>query len=251
MSVQYGVCNLSIAPLRSVPDSKSEMISQLLYGEHFTIIETLKQWSKIRVAFDMYEGWINNKQFVTIAEANYKTFQNDIPKYAGDLIAYAFDQHNNRMFIPMGANVHACSLLGHTFEGALKTGRGTRKTLVNTALLYLNAPYLWGGKTPFGMDCSGFTQMVYKINGYALLRDASLQATQGKVLSFLEESKAGDLAFFDNSDGDIVHVGILLKDHYIIHAHGKVRIDRIDHTGIFNADTNSYSHQLRVIKKMV
>ncbi|MGK0175927.1 MAG: cell wall-associated NlpC family hydrolase, partial [Ulvibacter sp.] len=126
-----------------------------------------------------------------------------------------------------------------------------KENLINTAFMYLNTPYLWGGKTPFGIDCSGLTQMVYKLCGYKLLRDASQQAMQGEVLSFIEESEPGDLAFFDNSEGDIVHVGIIMKDNYIIHAHGKVRIDRIDHSGIYNIDTRRHTHKLRVIKKII
>jgi len=251
MLMNFGVCNLSIVPVRSEPNDKSEMVSQLLYGEHFTITEQLKQWTKICAAFDNYEGWISNKQFISITKKEYETLHSGLPEYAGDLVAYISDHQNRLMSIPLGANINSCSLFSHIFEGGKRTGKGNRKALVETALLYLNSPYLWGGKTPFGIDCSGFTQMVYKINGYALLRDANLQATQGKVLSFIEETTAGDLAFFDNDDGVIIHVGIILEDNYIIHASGKVRIDRIDHTGIFNVDTKKYSHQLRVIKKVI
>ena len=117
--------------------------------------------------------------------------------------------------------------------------------------MYLNTPYLWGGKTPFGIDCSGFSQMVYKLNGYNLLRDAYQQATQGEILSFIEESEAGDLAFFDNEEGKITHVGIIMNDNYIIHAHGKVRIDRLDHFGIMNIDTMRHTHKLRIITKVI
>ena len=123
--------------------------------------------------------------------------------------------------------------------------------MAQTAFMYLNAPYLWGGKSPFGIDCSGFTQMVYKLNGYSLLRDASQQATQGVPLSFIEESEAGDLAFFDNEEGKIIHVGLIMDDNYIIHASGKVRIDRLDHLGIYNAELNKHTHKLRVIKKII
>jgi cell wall-associated NlpC family hydrolase len=130
-------------------------------------------------------------------------------------------------------------------------GQHPKTQLLNTAFLFLNTPYLWGGKTPFGIDCSGFTQMVYKLNGYALLRDASQQATQGETLSFIEESEPGDLAFFDNQEGVITHVGIIMKDNYIIHAHGKVRIDRLDHSGIYNVDSKRHTHKLRVIKKII
>ena len=110
---------------------------------------------------------------------------------------------------------------------------------------------IFGGKTPLGIDCSGFTQMVYKLNGYKLLRDASQQASQGEALSFIEESEPGDLAFFDNSEGVIIHVGIIMEDNYIIHAHGKVRIDRLDHSGIYNVDKRIHTHKLRVIKKII
>jgi len=126
-----------------------------------------------------------------------------------------------------------------------------QRNIINTALLYLNTPYLLGGKTPFGIESSGFTQMVYKLNGYQLLRETVQQATQGDVLSFIEESEPGDLAFFDNNEGNIIHVGIIMKDNYIIHVHGKVRIDRLDQSGIYNTETNSHTHKLRVIKKII
>ena len=143
------------------------------------------------------------------------------------------------------------SILNHSHDGNIIEGKTAKANLVQTAFLYLNAPYLWGGKTPFGIDCSGFTQMVYKLNGYKLLRDASQQATQGEALSFIEESEPGDLAFFDNNEGVITHVGIIMKDNYIIHAHGKVRVDRLDHSGIYNVDKKMHTHKLRVIKKVI
>jgi cell wall-associated NlpC family hydrolase len=160
------------------------------------------------------------------------------------------------MPIPLGADI---TFLDHThintenyiFEGLKASGITSKQALIQTAYMYMNTPYLWGGKTPFGIDCSGMVQMVYKLNGYNLLRDASQQATQGEALSFIEESEPGDLAFFDNEEGRIIHVGILLEDHHIIHAHGKVRIDRLDHLGIYNVDTQRHTHKLRVIKKII
>ena len=151
----------------------------------------------------------------------------------------------------MGSTISASTFLQHHFEGKSISEILPKEHLIETALLYLNTPYLWGGKSPFGIDCSGFTQMVYKLNGYKLLRDASQQATQGEALSFIEESEPGDLAFFDNDEGKITHVGIIMKDNYIIHAHGKVRIDRLDHSGIFNYDVRNHTHKLRVIKRIV
>jgi cell wall-associated NlpC family hydrolase len=153
--------------------------------------------------------------------------------------------------IVMGSSLNGLAILNHDFEGSSVEAKFAKDNLINTALLYLNTPYLWGGKTPFGIDCSGFTQMVYKLNGYRLKRDASQQVEQGEALSFIEESEPGDLAFFDNAEGDITHVGIIMKDNYIIHAHGKVRIDRLDHTGIFNIQTSLHTHKLRVIKRII
>ena len=138
-----------------------------------------------------------------------------------------------------------------TFDGTMITGIQPKTNLLKTAFLYLNAPYLWGGKTPFGIDCSGFTQMVYRLNGYNIPRDASQQAKIGEPLSFIEESEVGDLAFFDNEEGNIIHVGIIMENNYIIHAHGKVRIDRLDHLGILNIDSGRHTHKLRVIKKII
>jgi len=125
-----------------------------------------------------------------------------------------------------------------------------KSNLVRTAYKFLNAPFLWGGRTPFGVDCSGFTQMVYKINGYQLFRDAHQQASQGEVLSFIEECEPGDLAFFDNEEGEIIHTGILTDRKRIIHASGKVRMDVIDQEGIFNLELKRYTHRLRIIKRV-
>jgi hypothetical protein len=249
--MQYGICSLSIIPLRIEPSDKSELVSQLLYGEHFKVLEQRKSWSKIRVAFDNYEGWIDNKQFLEISEDNYKSLQNSTSKLSIDLVEFIQDEYNELYPISLGSSLNSTSLLNHSYDGNSVEGQYEKDDFIETAFLYLNAPYLWGGRSPFGIDCSGFTQMVYKLCGYKLLRDASQQATQGEALSFIEESEPGDLAFFDNAEGIITHVGIIMKDNYIIHAHGKVRIDRIDHTGIYDANKKMYTHKLRVIKKII
>ncbi|WP_405206466.1 NlpC/P60 family protein [Aquimarina sp. LLG6339-5] len=247
----YGICNLSIVPLRFEPNDPSEMVSQVLYGEHFKVLEKRKKWSRIRLAFDTYEGWIDNKQYIEITEDQYKEFNTKPLDVSADLIDFISCEDNQLMPIALGSSLGALDFFKHQYDGNRITEAQSKKKLIETAYLFLNAPYLWGGKTNFGIDCSGFTQMVYKLNGYKLLRDASLQATQGDPLSFIEESEPGDLAFFDNEEGAITHVGIIMKDNYIIHAHGKVRVDRIDHTGIFNGEKRLYTHKLRVIKRIV
>ncbi|WP_299122656.1 C40 family peptidase [uncultured Winogradskyella sp.] len=249
--MQYGICNLGIVPIRLEPSDTSEMVTQALYGDHFKVLEQRKKWSRIRFAYDKYEGWIDNKQYLEIEESNYKQLSKSDNRLSKDLIEFVTDASNNLYPIPVGSNLNGLSILDHSFDGNSLNIKRPKAEIVKTSFLYLNAPYLWGGKTPFGIDCSGFTQMVYKLNGYQLLRDASEQATQGEALSFIEESEPGDLAFFDNSEGNIIHVGIIMEDNYIIHAHGKVRIDRLDHSGIYNMDKNSHTHKLRVIKKII
>ena len=249
--MQYGICNLSIVPLRLEASDTSELVSQVLYGDLFKIIEMRKSWCKIRLAFDKYEGWIDTKQYFDITKEDYEALRDETPKFSTDLIEFIEDKNQQLYYIPLGAQLNGLRLLEHTFDGEIIEGKKDKNEIITAAFNYLNAPYLWGGKTPFGIDCSGFTQMVYKLNGYKLLRDASQQATQGEALSFIEESEPGDLAFFDNVEGNIVHVGIIMQDNYIIHAHGKVRIDRLDHSGIFNVDSRMHTHKLRVIKKII
>ena len=248
--MQYGICNLGIVPIRFETSDKSELVSQLLYGDIFKVLETRKKWSRIRVDFDKYEGWIDNKQYLEINESDYKIISLESHICSTDLLEYISDG-DNLFTIPLGSTLNGLSLLNHTFDGNSTNNVVQKSEFLKTAFLYLNAPYLWGGKTPFGIDCSGFTQMVYKINGHKLKRDASQQAMQGEALSFIEESEPGDLAFFDNSEGNIIHVGIIMEDNYIIHAHGKVRIDRLDHSGIYNIEQNKHTHKLRVIKKII
>ncbi len=249
--MKYGICFLSIVPLRAEASDPSELVTQVLYGETLKVLEERKKWSRVRLAFDNYEGWIDNKQFSFIEEETFKELNSQTPLLSSDMVDFITTKENQLLSVPIGSTLNAMKLLNHTFEGKSISGKLDKSEIINTALLYLNTPYLWGGKTPFGIDCSGFTQMVYKLNGYRLLRDASLQADQGEALSFIEESEPGDLAFFDNAEGKIVHVGIIMEDNYIIHAHGQVRIDRLDHTGIFNYEARAHTHKLRVIKRII
>jgi cell wall-associated NlpC family hydrolase len=141
----------------------------------------------------------------------------------------------------------------YRFEGNVKCPEKllTTKGIAENAYMYLHSPYLWGGRTPFGIDCSGFTQMVYKLAGIKLKRDAWQQAEQGSLIHLVDEARQGDLAFFDNDEGRIIHVGIVLPNNKIIHASGKVRLDSLDHHGIFNQETKKYTHNLRLIKRFV
>lgn len=244
----YGCCHLSLVPVRENASDKSEMVSQLLFGEIFEILETKPKWIKIKIAFDGYTGWIDAKQYLAIDEEIFNRLNEQLLHCTTDLVEYVQDTAEHLLPIVIGSSAEGMKVMNFNTDAVHNNGEVKREKIVSTALLYLNAPYLWGGRSPFGIDCSGLTQMVYKICGIKLMRDASQQAQQGENLSFIEEAQPGDLAFFDNAEGEIIHVGIIMKNNYIIHAHGKVRIDRLDHTGIFNNDIKNYSHQLRVIK---
>lgn len=251
----YAICNLSIVALRAEASDKSEMISQVLFGEVFEIIEKREKWSYIRLQTDQYHGWIDNKQYLEISEHNFYSISH-LPKIFNSGFIEYVSNNKKALSVPLGAELSFMQNKDlnpeqFIFEGEPTTGIKTREQLLQTAFMYLEAPYLWGGKTPFGIDCSGFTQMVYRLSGYFIPRDACDQAKIGEPLSFIEESEVGDLAFFDNEEGRIVHVGMIMQDNHIIHAHGKVRIDRLDHLGILNVDSGRHTHKLRVIKKII
>ena len=254
----YGICNLSIVPLREMPIDSSEMVSQVLFGETFEIIENGKEWSKIRLTFDNHEGFIDNKQFTEITKELLLKLTSEKQYYSGEIIDFITNDNDELTTIPLGASLPfyksgklQINANSYRYEGAVLSEIKAKSNISKTAFLYLNTPFLWGGKTPFGIDSAGFTQMVYKLCGHHLCRDAKNQASQGEVLSFIEESEAGDLAFFDNEEGEIIHVGIILNDYHIIHAHEKVRIDTLDHSGIFNTDLQKHTHKLRIIKKLI
>ena len=250
--MQYGICPLSVIPVRNAPEASAEMTSQLLFGEHFKILESRKYWSKVRTAHDKLEGWVLNGQIDFISKDEYEKIQHsEENEHCTDLISYV--ESNTGVLIPilLGSSIIKLKSLPTSFEGGSIKSKQEKKNLVKIALRYLNSPELWGGRSPFGIDSAGFAQMVYKINGYKIQRTANDQAAQGTALSFVEESEPGDLAFFDNATGAIDHVGIIMENNYIIHVNGRVRIDRLDHTGIFNNDLRNYTHQLRVIKKII
>ena len=250
-------------PCRFEPEDTSEMVTQLLFGETVSIYEEKKgNWRKIKTAFDNYPCWIDHKQITLISEEEFEKINSSPFTVCSELVS-VIQNNTTKEFTPI---VLGCSLphfkdntalineTPFTFDGETINSAippSSKNNLIDNAFLYLNAPYLWGGKSPFGIDCSGFTQVIYKLNSFVLPRDASQQAQIGQTLSFIEESEPGDLAFFDNDEGNIIHVGIMLSDNRIIHASGCVRIDKIDHQGIYNVDTNTYSHRLRLIKKIL
>jgi gamma-D-glutamyl-L-lysine dipeptidyl-peptidase len=253
----YGVCNLSIVPCRKESSDRSEMVTQLLFGDSFQLLEETEKWALIKISHDGYECWVDKKQFSRISESQYNEHIAAAHPIATEAVSIISVEGSNQVIpIVLGSSLPflkngKCRIgdTTYTFEGpSVIAGKTSRNALVENALLYLNSPYLWGGRSPFGIDCSGFSQIVYKLSGLQILRDASEQASQGRALSFVEEAQPGDLAFFDNDEGRIVHVGIMLSTEQIVHASGKVRIDLLDHNGIYNNELKKYTHRLRVLK---
>lgn len=255
----FAICNLSLVPVRREPSDKSEMVSQLLFGEMVEIITKQDNWRKIKMLYDGYIGWIDKKQIVSITDDEIQKIKNTKPVISGDLVQIAIWNKNQICPIVLGSSLPLYNnnkfIMAETefiFDGnVIDIGTPSIIRLMENAYMYLNSPYLWGGRSPFGIDCSGFTQMVFKLCGILLLRDACNQAEHGTTINLIDESKAGDLAFFDNSEGKISHVGIIIPGNQIIHASGKVRIDRIDHQGIYNEELKDYSHNLRLIKRVL
>ena len=259
--MEFGVCLLSIIPLRREPADISEMVTQIQFGELVTLNQKQDNWLNVRNVFDSYEGWVDEKQIEIVDEQEFNRLNKIAPAYSTDLAEIVLDKYN-KMAIPVlfGSAFYELNDKEFTiakrlfhFSGQVSSPKSiiNAASILEDAMLFLNAPYLWGGKSPFGIDCSGFTQNVYKVHGIELLRDASQQATQGETISLFAESLPGDLLFFDNSEGEIVHVGILMNSQKIIHASGQVRVDAVDHQGIYNKDLKRYTHNLRLIKRIL
>lgn len=248
------ICIVAVCPVRATTSHKSEQTSQLLFGETCILLEKTEDFVRIRALYDNYEGWCQATQ---LKETDTEIFSGN--KLAGEWIN-KIKVEDEIMDIPFASSLAFLDDKGYfekkdtkydgTFIEPAKNENNT-DLLKKYAFMFLNTPYLWGGKSVFGIDCSGFTQLVFKCINVKLLRDAYQQAEQGKAITSLNEAKCGDLAFFKNELEKITHVGILLDSKTIIHASGKMRIDNINNSGIINRNTNKQTHQLQIIKRVI
>jgi len=252
--MEYGICNLAIIPLRAEANHRSEQVSQVLFGETFEITDWKDDWVKIITTADNYAGWIGRLQFIMLGHLAYKRFKQTPPPLTYRPVTQAWKISNNSvLYLPIGSSLAflegtTCHIGDERFEIIGEIGE--TENIAATVTSFLNTPYLWGGRTHFGIDCSGLTQAAFKLQGINLLRDASQQAEQGYAINSLHETKLGDLAFFENTEGKIVHVGIILNNEKIIHASGKVKIDAIDEKGIYSEDLKRYTHKLNTIRRV-
>ncbi len=250
--MNFATTIVSVAPLRKEALHSSEMISQLIFGECVIITDVTKDFYKVKSLFDNYEGWCSKKQLQTVDESFCQQNHTSVTTQPITKVMY----NHYEMLLSSGSfigavknNILEIENLKFLFQE--NDVQHTTTDIKSLLFSYINVPYLWGGKTIFGIDCSGFVQQVFKMLGIVLHRDAYQQAEQGKAIGFLQEAKMGDLAFFDNEENKITHVGILLNEAQIIHASGSVRIDTIDNAGIINSTTNERTHQLRLIKRIL
>jgi hypothetical protein len=249
------ICENVFVPLRSGPSHKSEMLSQILFGEKYIVKDQSGKWTKIETLFDSYTGWID------MDHQQHSEVKKNIKGYVLNKSLLCYKNDKSKMVLEPGCEVYNPDCKKKIFtvgESIFRTvpefGNDyitTKESLPDTAIRFINSPYIWGGRIPSGIDCSGLTQLVYKIHGIQIPRDSCQQAEAGEIVSFINEARPGDLVFFDNEKGQISHVGMMIADGLIIHASGRVRIDTIDHQGIFKPEIVKYSHHLRTIKRIV
>jgi len=249
------ICENVFVPLRSGPSHKTEMLSQVLFGEKYTVIDKVGTWMKVETNFDKYNGWIDT------AHLQHSKVDDGANGSVLNKALVCFKEDKTRLVLEPGCEIFEPDYKSKSFmagpdrfttlEDFNESYATLHESIADTAMKFINCPYIWGGRIPSGIDCSGLTQLVYKIHGKQLARDSWQQAVEGVNIDFIDQAEPGDLVFFDNDRGKISHVGMIVSKGLVIHASGRVRIDVIDHQGIFKPEIKDYSHKLRTIRRIL
>ncbi len=266
--MNFGICLITVASLRHEPIHRSELVNQVLFGECVQIIDRRKDWFQVETLDDQYPGWIHKAQLTVLPGDDFESIMKKKHRLLLSALSTATEEnagqpsgpaYRKTMMISGGSSIYtgdnqSMIVAGKKFlfsDEMMDAETKKKDAIPEFAKVFLSVPYLWGGRSAFGFDCSGFVQLVYKMAGFNIPRDSAMQAQEGEQVHLLPEAVPGDLVFFDNEEEVITHVGILLNDKQVIHAYGKVRVDHIDHQGIFNPEDNMYSHRLRLIKRLM
>lgn len=258
--MNFAICHLSVVSVRASAADRSEMLTQLLFGECVEILDKKgKLWIKIRCLSDNTIGWSHRYQLTNITPSEKDIFH-EIFAYSLEYIQPIMGLNFSRP-VTIGARLPnfdglRCSIgeEKYNFSGQAifpQEMKANADLIIKLARKYLQAPFLSGGRSPLGIDAGALTQLVFSFVNIGLQRFPDQQVTQGRTVDFVQQSQAGDLAFFENKAGNITHVGILLPERKIIHAFGQVRIDNIDHYGIFNEGLQKYTHRLRIVRRLL
>jgi len=242
-------CFVSVAPVRKEASDASEMVSQLLFGEPIEVLEHGQPWIKIRTVLDGYEGYMDIKQVLPLTDKEFRRWMDSFAYQKEEILQ--LHSPFGSIFTSKGSFIgeDLSFQVGDVNVQREKISLDVKRTIWEDAAAFLNAPYLWGGKSIWGIDCSGFVQAVFRLHGYNLPRDAYEQAEIGTDIAF-EDCLENDLAYFANASGKIIHVGIIGKDRLIIHASGRIRIDELKEKGIWNEEYEKFSHTLALIKRL-
>lgn len=254
----YGVCRLSLVSVRKTPDMQGAIVTQLLFGDHYEVLQEKGEWLSIRNHFDQMIGWMEAEQHHAITKEYFEQINNADFKITTDLAStILFKKNPLTILIGSVVPISNSELFKmeeqFAFNGESKSLGQKRdfEFLKQIACKYQNAPHQQGGKSPFGIDGAGLVQVVFKICGYSLPRQADQQRLEGKKVKSLGEAMPGDVVLLKKTGTTALTAGILLDEQKIIYADGKVRIDQLLEDGILRAETKVYTHSPVEIRRIL